>query len=296
MRVALFGCGRIGTVHAESVAEHPRAELAWVCDPMEAAAAEIASLSPVVMVGFNRRFDRSFREIRDRVRAGDIGRLELVAITSRDPAPPPREYIPASGGLFRDMTIHDFDMARFLLGDVVEVQAMGANLIEPFIEEAGDIDSAVVVLRSADGALAHITNSRRCSFGHDQRVEAFGSSGMLTAHNQLPTSVRHASADHSEAASPYLAFFRERYGATYPAELDHFVTSVESGTPPSLLRRRPRGPGPGRRRQREPPHRPRRPGALAAREISVGVGPVPLAEVELAWPRAGSDRRVVVVP
>jgi myo-inositol 2-dehydrogenase/D-chiro-inositol 1-dehydrogenase len=299
MRIALFGCGRIGRVHAESVAGHPRAELAWVCDPMEAAAAElagrfgarstavvgdvlgdgavdaviiasptpthvdlltgavragkavlcekpidfelarvdacwaeIASLSPVVMVGFNRRFDRSFREIRDRVQAGDIGRLEQVAITSRDPAPPPREYIPASGGLFRDMTIHDFDMARFLLGDVVEVQAMGANLIEPFIEEAGDIDSAVVVLRSAGGALAHITNSRRCSFGYDQRVEAFGSTGMLTAQNQLPTSVRHASADHTEAASPYLTFIRERYGASYPAELDHFVTSVESGTPP----------------------------------------------------------------
>jgi myo-inositol 2-dehydrogenase/D-chiro-inositol 1-dehydrogenase len=299
MRIALFGCGRIGTVHAESVAAHPRAELAWVCDPMEAPArelagrigarstadvgtvlgddsvdgvivasptpthvdlltgavkagkavlcekpidfdiarvdacwAEIASLSPVVMIGFNRRFDRSFREIRDRVRAGDVGRLEQVAITSRDPAPPPREYIPASGGLFRDMTIHDFDMARFLLGDVAEVQAMGANLIEPFIEEAGDIDSAVVVLRSAGGALAHITNSRRCSFGYDQRVEAFGSTGMLTAHNQLPTSVRHASADHSEAANPYLTFIRERYGASYPAELDHFITSVETGTQP----------------------------------------------------------------
>jgi myo-inositol 2-dehydrogenase/D-chiro-inositol 1-dehydrogenase len=112
------------------------------------------------------------------------------------------------------------------------VQAMGANLIEPFIEEAGDIDSAVVVLRSADGALAHIANSRRCSFGHDQRLEAFGSTGMLTAHNQLPTSVRHASADHTEAASPYLTFMRERYGTSYPAELDHFITSVETGAQP----------------------------------------------------------------
>lgn len=299
VRVALFGCGRIGQVHAESVAAQPRAELAWVCDPMEAPAralaerfgarstadvgavlgdgavdavivasptpthvdllvasvkagkavlcekpidldlarvdacwAEIGSLSPTVMVGFNRRFDRSFREIRDRIRAGDIGRLEQVAIISRDPAPPPREYVATSGGLFRDMAIHDFDMARFLLGDVVEVQAMGANLIEPYIEEAGDIDSAVVVLRAAGGALAHITNSRRCSFGYDQRVEAFGSTGMLSAHNQLPTSVRYAGADRSEAAAPYLSFFRERYGATYPAELDHFVTSVETGGQP----------------------------------------------------------------
>jgi myo-inositol 2-dehydrogenase/D-chiro-inositol 1-dehydrogenase len=305
LRVALFGCGRIGRVHAAAVAAHPRAELAWVCDPMEAAAkelagqygaeagsdvaavladesvgavivasptpthvelltaavqagkavmcekpidldiarvdacwAEIGSLSPTVMVGFNRRFDPSFREIRDRVAAGEIGRLEQLVITSRDPAPAPKAYIETSGGLFRDMTIHDFDMARFLLGssgsgEVVEVQAMGANLIEPYIAEAGDIDSAVVVLRSADGALAQITNSRRCVFGYDQRVEAFGATGMLTAQNQLPTSVRFAGADRSEAAAPYQNFFLERYSTAYALELDHFVTAVESGTPPT---------------------------------------------------------------
>ena len=298
-RIALFGCGRIGTVHAESVTANPRAELAWVCDPMEGPAkelaarhgaqatadvatvladdgvdaviigsptsthvdlvvaavragkavlcekpidldiarvdacwAEIAPLSPVVMVGFNRRFDPSFREVHDRVRAGDIGRLEHVAITSRDPEPPPEGYLPSSGGLFRDMTIHDFDMARFLLGEVVEVHAVGANLVAPYIAAAGDIDSAVVVLRSADGALAHITNSRRAVFGYDQRIEAFGSTGMLSADNQRPTSVRYATADRSEAAAPYLNFFRQRYGTTYPAELDHFLTAVEDGTPP----------------------------------------------------------------
>ncbi|WP_433507749.1 inositol 2-dehydrogenase [Pseudonocardia halophobica] len=300
LRVALFGCGRIGRVHAAAVAAHPRAELAWVCDPMEAAAkelagqyeaeassdvaavladesvgavivasptpthvdlltaavkagkavmcekpidldlarvdacwAEIGALSPTVMVGFNRRFDPSFREIRDRVAAGEIGRLEQLVITSRDPAPAPKAYIETSGGLFRDMTIHDFDMARFLLGEVVEVQAMGANLIEPYIAEAGDIDSAVVVLRSADGALAQITNSRRCVFGYDQRVEAFGATGMLTAQNQLPTSVRYAGPDRSEAAAPYQNFFLERYSAAYALELDHFLTAVESGTAPS---------------------------------------------------------------
>jgi myo-inositol 2-dehydrogenase/D-chiro-inositol 1-dehydrogenase len=300
LRVALFGCGRIGRVHAGAVAAHPRAELAWVCDPMEAAAkelagqygaeagsdvaavladesvdavivasptpthvdlltaavkagkavmcekpidldlarvdacwAEIGSLSPTVMVGFNRRFDPSFREIRDRVAAGEIGRLEQLVITSRDPAPAPKAYLETSGGLFRDMTIHDFDMARFLLGEVVEVQATGANLIEPYIAEVGDIDSAVVVLRAADGALAQITNSRRCVFGYDQRVEAFGATGMLTAQNQLPTSVRYAGADRSEAASPYQNFFLERYSAAYALELDHFVTAVESGTAPS---------------------------------------------------------------
>ncbi|MFC5951167.1 inositol 2-dehydrogenase [Pseudonocardia lutea] len=300
LRVALFGCGRIGRVHAGAVAAHARAELAWVCDPMEAAAkelagqygaeagsdvaavladesvdavivasptpthvdlltaavkagkavmcekpidldlarvdacwAEIGSLSPTVMVGFNRRFDPSFREIRDRVAAGEIGRLEQLVITSRDPAPAPKAYLETSGGLFRDMTIHDFDMARFLLGEVVEVQATGANLIEPYIAEVGDIDSAVVVLRAADGALAQITNSRRCVFGYDQRVEAFGATGMLTAQNQLPTSVRYAGADRSEAASPYQNFFLERYSAAYALELDHFVTAVESGTAPS---------------------------------------------------------------
>jgi myo-inositol 2-dehydrogenase/D-chiro-inositol 1-dehydrogenase len=200
---------------------------------VDACWAEIGSLSPTVMVGFNRRFDPSFREIRDRVAAGEIGRLEQLVITSRDPAPAPKAYLETSGGLFRDMTIHDFDMARFLLGEVVEVQAMGANLIEPYIAEVGDIDSAVVVLRAADGALAQITNSRRCVFGYDQRVEAFGATGMLTAQNQLPTSVRYAGADRSEAASPYQNFFLERYSAAYALELDHFVTAVESGTAPS---------------------------------------------------------------
>jgi myo-inositol 2-dehydrogenase/D-chiro-inositol 1-dehydrogenase len=299
VRVALFGCGRIGRVHAEAVAGHPRAELAWVCDPMEDVArglaaqygavattdvdavladgsvdavivasptpthvdlltravkaakavlcekpidldlarvdacwAEIGASDPLVMVGFNRRFDPSFREIRDRVRAGEIGRLEQLVITSRDPAPSPKEYIATSGGLFRDMTIHDFDMARFLLGDVVEVQAMGANLIADYIEEVGDIDSAVVVMRSADGALAQITNSRRCAFGYDQRLEAFGATGMLTAQNQLPTSVRYAGAERTEAASPYFDFFLERYGPAYRNELDHFVTAVEKGGRP----------------------------------------------------------------
>jgi myo-inositol 2-dehydrogenase/D-chiro-inositol 1-dehydrogenase len=199
---------------------------------------EIGPLAPTVMLGFNRRFDPSFREIRERVAAGDIGALEQVVIISRDPAPPPPGYVGTSGGLFRDMTIHDFDMARFVLGaqgggEVVEVSAMGSNLISDEIAEVGDIDGAVVTLRSATGALAQITNSRRCSFGYDQRLEAFGATGMLTAQNQLPTSVRYAGAERSESAAPYLNFFLERYTAAYAAELDHFVTAVESGSAPS---------------------------------------------------------------
>jgi myo-inositol 2-dehydrogenase/D-chiro-inositol 1-dehydrogenase len=193
----------------------------------------IAGRNPVVMVGFNRRFDPSFAEIHARVRAGEIGRLEQLVITSRDPAPAPADYLAVSGGLFRDMTIHDFDMARFFLGDVVEVQAMGANLVADYIGELGDIDTAMVVLRGVDGALCQITNSRRCAFGYDQRLEAFGARGQLAAHNQLATSVRFHGADRAESTSPYLTFFLERYADAYRRELAHFVAAVESGQSPS---------------------------------------------------------------
>jgi myo-inositol 2-dehydrogenase / D-chiro-inositol 1-dehydrogenase len=168
---------------------------------------EIAALNPTIMIGFNRRFDPSFRQVKERIAAGDIGRLEQLTIVSRDPAPAPSEYLAASGGLFRDMTIHDFDLARFFLGDVVEVYATGANVVADYIAELGDIDSAVVVLRGTDGVLCHITNSRRSVFGYDQRLEAFGSDGMLSVGNQHPTSVRLSTATQTEAASEYLNFF-----------------------------------------------------------------------------------------
>ena len=204
------------------------------------------------MVGFNRRFDPTFTEIRDRIAAGEIGKLEQLIITSRDPAPAPAAYIASSGGLFRDMTIHDFDMARFFLGEVVEVQATGANLIEPYIAEAGDIDSAVVVLRGTGGELCQIVNSRRCSFGYDQRLEAFGAEGMLTAGNQVATSVRRSGAAGTETAPPYLNFFLDRYTPAYRAELDHLVTCVEQGQRAEpRLRRRPGGAGARGRGERE---------------------------------------------
>jgi myo-inositol 2-dehydrogenase/D-chiro-inositol 1-dehydrogenase len=300
LHFGLFGAGRIGRVHAASLATHPRTELVVVHDPVEVAASEVAAqygatptgdadailgdpgidaviiasptathvdlltasvragkavlcekpidldlarvdacwaeikgLDGTVMVGFNRRFDPTFAELRDRVAKGEIGRLEQLIITSRDPAPAPAAYIASSGGLFRDMTIHDFDMARFFLGDVVEVQAMGANLIEPYIAEAGDIDSAVVVLRGAGGELCQIVNSRRCSFGYDQRVEAFGAEAMLSAGNQTATSVRRSGASGTEIAPAYLNFFLDRYADAYRAELDHLVSCVEQGTAPS---------------------------------------------------------------
>jgi myo-inositol 2-dehydrogenase/D-chiro-inositol 1-dehydrogenase len=193
---------------------------------------EIEPLDPLVMIGFNRRFDPSFKALRDRVHAGELGRLEQVVITSRDPAPPPPAYVRGSGGLFRDMTIHDFDMARYLAGDIVEVQAMGSNLIDPGIGEQGDIDGAMVILRAASGALVHINNSRRCAYGYDQRVEAFGEMGMLQVHNRRPTTVEAWGATATQARDPVLNFFIERYTEAYMAEIDHFVDCVETGAKP----------------------------------------------------------------
>ena len=194
---------------------------------------EIAPQRPVVLVGFNRRFDPSFAALRQRLHAGEIGRLEQVVITSRDPAPPPASYVARSGGLFRDMTIHDFDMARFLAGDIVAVQAMGAVLVDPAIGEEGDIDSAMVLMRAASGTLIHINNSRRCAYGYDQRIEAFGERGMLQAHNRHGTTVEAWSTCHTRAADPVQDFFIARYADAYRAELDHFIACVRTGAPPS---------------------------------------------------------------
>jgi myo-inositol 2-dehydrogenase / D-chiro-inositol 1-dehydrogenase len=300
MKTALIGCGRIGRVHAESVALHPLAELVYVCDAVEDASREVASLyggTPVsdvevvladpaveavviasptpthvdllarsvesgkavlcekpidldigrvdacrdrignkadrVMVGFNRRFDPSFGAVRSRVAAGDIGQLEQLTIISRDPAPSPAAYLATSGGLFRDMTIHDFDMARFFLGEVVEVSATGSNLVADYIADLGDIDGAMITLRGRDGALCHITNSRRAVFGYDQRLEAFGSLGMLSVDNLRPDGVRAFTASSTESAAPYLDFFLDRYTPAYRAEFAHFVDAISSGTAPS---------------------------------------------------------------
>ena len=192
---------------------------------------EIGPLASRVMLGFNRRFDPSFKAVRDRLRAGEIGALEQVVITSRDPAPPPARYVGSSGGLFRDMTIHDFDMARYLAGEIVEVQAMGANLIDPEIGAAGDIDAAMIVMRAASGALVHINNSRRCAYGYDQRVEVFGAAGMLLARNQHPTSVEAWGAQRTHAQDPVQDFFIARYADAYRAEIGHFVECLASGEP-----------------------------------------------------------------
>ena len=192
----------------------------------------IQGRNATIMTGFNRRFDPSFKALRDRLSKGEIGKLEQLVITSRDPAPPPVAYIQVSGGLFRDMTIHDFDMARYLMGEIVSVFAVGANLVDPAIEAAGDIDAAMIILESAGGALCHINNSRRCGYGYDQRIEAFGELGMLQAANQRPTSIQAWGARATEAKDPVLDFFIERYTPAYLAEIDHFVDCCERGGTP----------------------------------------------------------------
>jgi myo-inositol 2-dehydrogenase/D-chiro-inositol 1-dehydrogenase len=194
---------------------------------------EIAADHPVVMIGFNRRFDPSYRALRERLKLGEIGRLELAIITSRDPAPPPVGYLQSSGGLFRDMTIHDFDMARYLAGDIARVHAFGANLVDAEIGKLGDIDTCALSLRARSGALIQITNSRRCVYGYDQRIEAFGPGGMLQAGNRHETSVAAWNGERTGGRDLVLHSFIERYAQAYESEMDAFVNALADGRPMS---------------------------------------------------------------
>ncbi len=184
------------------------------------------------LTAFNRRFDPNFADLQGRIAAGEIGAVELVTILSRDPAPPPIEYIKSSGGLYRDMMIHDFDMARFLLGeDPVSVYAVGSALVDPAIAKAGDVDTAAVTLTTASGAICQISNSRRATYGYDQRVEVHGAKGMLRVHNQLESTVEQASAAGFTAA-PAQNFFLERYERAYALEMGAFVRALTDGVAP----------------------------------------------------------------
>jgi myo-inositol 2-dehydrogenase / D-chiro-inositol 1-dehydrogenase len=185
------------------------------------------------LTAFNRRFDPNFANIQARIRGGDIGEVEIVTILSRDPAPPPVSYIKSSGGIFRDMMIHDFDMARFLLGEEpVQVFAVGAALVDPAIGEAGDVDTAAVTLTTASGKICQISNSRRAIYGYDQRVEVHGSKGMLRAENVLENTVEIAT-DAGFRRAPARNFFLERYEAAYLSEMAAFVKAVMEGVVPS---------------------------------------------------------------
>jgi myo-inositol 2-dehydrogenase / D-chiro-inositol 1-dehydrogenase len=186
----------------------------------------------VLMVGFNRRFDPHFSALKRRLSAGEIGSLEMLTITSRDPAPPPPAYVATSGGLFRDMMIHDLDMARFLMGEEpTELHAAASCLVDQSIAAAGDVDTAVVTLRTASGKLCQISNSRRASYGYDQRIEVHGAKGLLRAGNVTATTVELAT-EAGFATDPTLPFFLERYAAAYRAELDAFIAAVASGRSP----------------------------------------------------------------
>jgi myo-inositol 2-dehydrogenase/D-chiro-inositol 1-dehydrogenase len=187
-----------------------------------------------LQIGFNRRFDPNFRRIREMVAEGKIGTPHILRITSRDPAPPPISYIQVSGGIFMDMTIHDFDMARYLMGsEVEEVYATGGVRIDPLIGEAGDIDTAVITLTFASGAIGTIDNSRQAVYGYDQRVEVFGSKGMIATDNNTPDRTVYSSAEGVQSALP-LYFFIERYTDSYIAEMTAFVRCIQDDTRPPV--------------------------------------------------------------
>jgi myo-inositol 2-dehydrogenase / D-chiro-inositol 1-dehydrogenase len=297
LRFGVLGAGRIGNVHARTLARSGRAEVALVADAMPEAAAALAEAvgartagvdevigsdvdailiatptdthadlieqaahagkkilceKPVslsverieaclkvvektgvpLMIGFHRRYDPNFSALEKRLRAGEIGEVEMVTIICRDPAPPPVSYIERSGGLYRDMMIHDFDMARFLLGEEpVIVHALGASLVDKAIGAAGDVDTATVHMQTASGKICVITNSRRATYGHDQRIEVHGSKGMLRAGNIHLTTVEKADADgFTEDLIPFS--FVERYADAYRLELEAFLTAVETGQQP----------------------------------------------------------------
>ncbi|WP_373503918.1 inositol 2-dehydrogenase [Aestuariivirga sp.] len=295
LRFGVLGAGRIGKVHARTIAANPKAKVAYIADAVPAAAealakeygAKVASVEEIMkttdvdavligsptpfhaeqiqaasnagkaimcekpvsldvnailetlkiveknkstlMIGFNRRFDPNFADLEKRIRRGDIGDVEIVTVISRDPAPPPPSYVKASGGLFRDMMIHDFDMARFLMGEeFVVVNALGSSLVDKGIGEAGDVDTAAVQMQTVSGRIAVITNSRRATYGYDQRMEVHGSKGMLSARNVHNTTVEIHNAD-GVKADPVQNFFVERYVAAYANELNTFIDAVSSG-------------------------------------------------------------------
>lgn len=299
LNIGLLGCGRIGAVHAASIARLDGAQVTAVSDAVSAAAEALAArtgaqvldsadliasadVDAVVigtptdthydlihaaakagkaifcekpidmsadriraciaaveaagvpfMTAFNRRFDPNFAHLQARLAAGDIGQAEIVTILSRDPSPPPVSYVKSSGGIFRDMMIHDLDLARFLLGEEpTTVFAVGSALVDPEIGAAGDADTAAVTLTTASGKICQISNSRRATYGYDQRIEVHGASGMLRAANVQEHTVETATAE-GFATAPAKHFFLERYEAAYLAEMAHFVTSVRDGTPPS---------------------------------------------------------------
>jgi myo-inositol 2-dehydrogenase/D-chiro-inositol 1-dehydrogenase len=203
-------------------------------DKIDRALAAVDRAGVKLQIGFNRRFDPNFKRVQEAVAAGEIGEPHILRITSRDPEPPPIEYVKVSGGIFLDMTIHDFDMARFLIGsEVEEIYAAGGVMVDAAIGEAGDVDTTLITLRFANGVLGAIDNSRQAIYGYDQRVEVFGSKGMVACANDKPDSavISNASGEHS--ALP-LFFFVERYTESYVAETRAFIDCCANDTAPEV--------------------------------------------------------------
>lgn len=226
--------------HADLIEQFVRANKAVFCEKpidldlgrVSGALETVRAEDGVLMVGFNRRFDPDFMAVKAAIDAGRVGEVEMVTITSRDPGAPPAEYIKRSGGIFRDMTIHDFDVARWLLGEeVVTVIAAASVLTDPEIGALGDFDSVNVILRTQRGKQAVITNSRRAAYGYDQRIEVLGSAGMVAARNQHEANIDYAGAD-GFGRPPLLNFFMTRYTAAYANEIAAFVAALADGAEP----------------------------------------------------------------
>jgi myo-inositol 2-dehydrogenase / D-chiro-inositol 1-dehydrogenase len=223
--------------HADLIEQFAHAGKAIFCEkPIDLDVARVRDCLDVVaqtgarlMVGFNRRFDPHFGAVKQALDAGEIGQVEMVNIVSRDPGAPPADYIKVSGGIFKDMTIHDFDMARFLLGEEIDsVMATGSVLVDPEIGKLGDYDSASVILTTASGKQCSISNSRRASYGYDQRVEVHGATGMVAALNQRPVDIEVATAT-GYTRPPLHDFFMTRYTAAYAAEITAFIEALAQG-------------------------------------------------------------------
>ena len=229
---AVLICSSTDT-HADIAVEAAEAGKHIFCEkPVDLTVAKIKKVIAAVekagvklQIGFNRRYDHNFAHIKDLANKGKLGELQIIKITSRDPEPPPVSYVKVSGGIFLDMTVHDFDMARFIGGEVEEVYANATVMVDPGIGEAGDVDTALVALKFKSGAIGVIDNCRKACFGYDQRLEVFGSEGQASAANDTPTNVSFINAEGNMTDKP-LYFFLERYMKSFTDEMTEFIDAV----------------------------------------------------------------------
>jgi myo-inositol 2-dehydrogenase/D-chiro-inositol 1-dehydrogenase len=228
--------------HAQIISEAAQAGKHIFCekpialdiDKIDQAITAVKNAGVKLQVGFNRRFDPSFKRAKDLVVKGTIGTPQMVRITSRDPEPPPISYVKVSGGIFLDMMIHDFDMSRFLLGqEVVELMAVGSCLVDPAIGEAGDIDTAIVTLKYENGAWGTIDNSRKAVYGYDQRIEIYGSEGCIIVGNKKPTEVAVFGTEDARSDKP-IFWFIERYIEAFLVEMEEFINCIREDTEPPV--------------------------------------------------------------